>query len=82
MADGQCADPMASFGIPVALRTYQDFVWQRNPFQLGARFDVEGRVQSAGLDLSEEYWLARQRGFLAAGSKQVLAWRELGTCGP
>ncbi len=80
--DGLCAEPKASLGLPAALRTYEDFVWQRNPFDIGARWDVQGRVQSAGLDLSEEYWLARERGFLAAGSKQVLAWREVGSCGP
>lgn len=82
MADGTCADPLASSGLPPTLRRYADFMWQRDPFALGERFDVEGREQSPGLDLVEELWLARAYGLTDRGRGQVLAWHPTGSCAP
>ncbi|MFO0745118.1 MAG: hypothetical protein U1F43_05485 [Myxococcota bacterium] len=80
MADGQCADPLASSGLPPTLRRYADFMWQRSPFTLGEHYDEEGREQSPGLDLVEELWLARAYGLTARGAGQVLAWKDAGSC--
>jgi hypothetical protein len=79
VGDG-CARAMASGPLPVELRHWEDFLWQRNPFAMGATFPVEGRRQSPGLDLIESYWLARYYGFIDDGRGQVLAWRDVGPC--
>jgi hypothetical protein len=80
MNDGQCVDGIASAGLPVGLRRYADFLWQRGPYDLGESVAVEGAKQSPGRDLSEEYWMARYYGFLPEGRGQVLAWRDEGAC--
>jgi hypothetical protein len=80
MGDGLCADPLASEGLPVSLRAYADFAWQRNPFRLGDNHAQDGVVQSPGRDLTEAYWLARYYGFINEGRGQVLAWRDVGAC--
>ncbi len=82
MEDGQCVDAIASPGLPVHLRPYADFVWQRDPFAIGRTYGRSGHRQSPGTDLTEAFWLARTYGFSDAGAGQVLAWRELGPCDP
>ncbi|HOU54897.1 MAG TPA: hypothetical protein PLQ97_13295 [Myxococcota bacterium] len=78
--NGKCTDKMASAALPVALRQYTDWLWQRNPYQLRKGVGMEGGVQMPGADLSEVYWNARRYGFLTEGAGQVLAWQTLGTC--
>jgi hypothetical protein len=80
MADGRCVEGLASEGLPVELRTYEDFLWQRNPFALGDPHAPDGHTQSPGRDFSEPYWMARYYGFLPDGAGQVLAWRAVGAC--
>ncbi len=76
--DGQCTNGVASEGLPPSLRQYADFLWQRDPFSFG---DGGGQVrQSPGIDLSEPFWIARYFGFTTAGTNQVLAWRDSGSC--
>ncbi|HEY3355865.1 MAG TPA: hypothetical protein VGQ83_21610 [Polyangia bacterium] len=78
-----CAEGMAAQALTPDLRTYEDFLWQRNPFKLGDAFGVEGGEQSPGLDLMEAFWLGRTYGAITAGQGQVLAWQAAGTsCGP
>ncbi|MBT9557262.1 MAG: hypothetical protein IV100_14580 [Myxococcales bacterium] len=82
MEDGLCAEAIASSGLPADLRPWEDFLWQRSPFEMGQNVSVEGYKQSPGLDLIEPFWLARQTGKLAAGKGQVLAWKSTGqSCG-
>lgn len=76
----KCADAIASNPLPPGSRGYEDFLWQRDPFKLGARFSPEGMIQSPGLDFAEEYWLARFYGFVTEGAGQVLAWQPVGSC--
>ncbi|MFO0726108.1 MAG: hypothetical protein U1E65_20160 [Myxococcota bacterium] len=80
MPDGKCTDGLASDGLPIGLRPYEDFVWQRNPFSLGERYGLEGQVQSPGRDFGEEYWMARHYGYLTEGQGQVLGWTPAGSC--
>ncbi|MBL6974775.1 MAG: hypothetical protein ISR64_03495 [Deltaproteobacteria bacterium] len=75
-----CTDQMASGPLPIPLRRYTDFLWQRNPFELGRDAGVEGHRQFAGSDVSEPYWNARRYGFITEGQGQVLAWKETGDC--
>lgn len=79
--NGKCTDKMASHALPVALRQYTDWLWQRNPYQLRKGVGMEGGMQMPGADLSEVYWNARRYGFITEGAGQVLAWQSLGTCG-
>ncbi len=75
--DGECALAIADRPLPPHLRSYEDFMWQRNPFKIGYPGGDGGR-QSPGLDLTESAWLARSQGVWDAPG--VLAWRELGAC--
>ncbi|MDH5490791.1 MAG: hypothetical protein OEY14_02345 [Myxococcales bacterium] len=75
-----CASMMADEPVAMGERPFTDFLWQRNPFQLGASHFVQGRQQSPGLDLIESYWLARHYGFITEGEGQVLAWRDGAAC--
>jgi hypothetical protein len=78
-----CADGMTATGLPPDLRTYEDFLWQRNPFQMGDSFGAEGTEQSPGADLMEAFWLGRTYGAITAGKGQVLAWQDAGaSCTP
>ncbi len=79
MEDGRCADPIASYGLPPALRQWSDFIWQRDPFALGREWYPGGTEQSPGLDVSEPYWLGRYFGFIPE-AHQILAWEEVGSC--
>ncbi len=74
---GQTRDPL-----PIGMRRYADFAWQRNPYEIGNQPRRPGRKQSPGLDLTESYWLARFYGFITEGDGQVLAWRDAGPCEP
>lgn len=74
-----CAEPMASVGIPPALRQWTDHIWQRNPFALGRAPNDPGIQQTPGLDVTEPYWLARHYGYIDSGS-QALAWQAMGDC--
>jgi hypothetical protein len=78
--DGLCADPMADAPLPARLRPFTDFLWQRNPFEIGHGVPIEGFEQSPGLDLTEPFWLARHLGLTDAGAGQVLAWQDTGAC--
>ena len=80
MADGLCGHALASYGTPMSLRVAEDFMWQRNPYKLGAIHAVQGGEQSPGLDLIEPFWVARTYGFTDVGKGQVLAWRAAGAC--
>jgi hypothetical protein len=46
--------------VPVWLRPPTDFLWQRNPFQLTG--GGAGVIESAGIDYSLPYWMARYYG--------------------
>jgi len=80
VSPGKCARAQASGPLPLHLRKHTDYLWQRNPFQLGAGANPEGRRQFAGSDLSVPYWNARRFGFVDAGEGQVLAWQDGGSC--
>lgn len=80
MADGKCADGLASKGLGADLRKYADFMWQRGPFDIGETHGADGQMQSPGRDLSEPYWMARHYGYVTEGAGQVLAWRDAGSC--
>lgn len=80
MSDGLCARTMADQALPVELRRFTDFLWQRSPYELGELYSVSGSTQSAGLDLIEAFWLARYDDALSEGEGQVLAWRDVGNC--
>jgi len=80
LPNGKCTDMMTSGPLPVALRQYTDWLWQRNPYQLRKGVGLEGGTQMPGADLSEPYWNARRYGFLTAGAGQVLAWEDAGAC--
>jgi hypothetical protein len=80
MEGGECARSLASAAVPPELFPYEDFFWQRSPFQLGRTFGDAGMEQAPGLDLIEIFWLARHYGFTDVGEGQVLAGRETGSC--
>ncbi len=80
LPNGKCTDKMTSGPLPVNLRQYTDWLWQRNPYQLRKGVGLEGGTQMPGADLSEPFWNARRYGFLTNGAGQVLAWEELGSC--
>ncbi len=79
LGDGTCADAHAPEALPPELRKWSDFIWQRNPFEIP---DPSGTPtkQSAGLDLTEPFWLARVTGATGAGAGVVLAWQPDGAC--
>ena len=79
MSDGVCTTAIANKALPIMLRSHSDFIWQRDPFNVGTSVHMEGWRQYSGNDLSEPYWNARRYGFLTEGSGQVLAWRDEGT---
>ncbi len=81
VSEGQCVNKQASGPLPVHLRKYTDYLWQRNPTQLGVATGVEGGTQYAGSDYSVPYWNARRYGFVTEGAGQVLGWRPSGDCG-
>ncbi|MCA9546269.1 MAG: hypothetical protein KC613_17815 [Myxococcales bacterium] len=80
--DGTCARALATAPVPIELRAFTDFLWQRNPFQIGYSTGAPGHKQSPGLDIIEAYWLARYTGVIQSGAGQVLAWQPGdGACG-
>jgi hypothetical protein len=79
LSTGLCATAMADLPLPAGLRKVDDFVWQRNPFQLDGH-SGDGSSQYPGLDLIESYWLARHYGLVPEGEGQVLAWRSGEAC--
>ena len=80
VAPGKCTKAQASGPLPLNLRKHTDYLWQRNPFELGAGANPQGGRQFAGSDLSVPYWNARRFGFITAGEGQVLAWQDGGSC--
>jgi len=80
VSDGQCVRKQASGPLPVHMREYTDYLWQRNPYELGKGAGLEGGRQYAGSDYSVPYWNARRYGFVTQGASQVLAWEEKGNC--
>ncbi|MBM4398058.1 MAG: hypothetical protein FJ087_20520 [Deltaproteobacteria bacterium] len=82
LPNGRCTEKMTNLPLPVQLRQYTDWLWQRNPFELNKGVGLEGGVQMPGADLSEPYWNARRYGFVTEGAGQVLAWETTATdCG-
>jgi hypothetical protein len=53
----ECAPNVSCEPIPVADRTYTDFLWQRDPFTLYAEGD--DRIKANGIDYILPYWMAR-----------------------
>ncbi|NOZ02653.1 MAG: hypothetical protein GXP54_12300, partial [Deltaproteobacteria bacterium] len=80
VGDGKCVTKQASGPLPLQLRRHTDFLWQRNPFELGIGAWADGGRQYAGSDYSEPYWNARRYGFITKGRDQVLAWKTVGAC--
>jgi hypothetical protein len=80
LPNDKCTDKMSNDALPVGLRQYTDWLWQRNPYALRKGVGLEGGVQEPGADLSEPYWNARRYGFITQGAGQVLAWETTGTC--
>lgn len=80
LPNGKCALKMTNKPLPVQLRQYTDWLWQRNPFELFKGVGLEGGSQMPGADLSEPYWNARRYGFITEGKGQVLAWETTGDC--
>lgn len=76
VGENECVRKMTSQALPPNLRPYTDFLWQRNPFEIGVGAYPEGHRQYAGSDYSEPYWNARRYGFITAGQGQVLAWKK------
>ncbi len=58
--------PEACSPVPVALRPTTDYIWQRNPFQLAG--GGSGDVESAGIDYTLPYWMARYYGVIGTGT--------------
>jgi hypothetical protein len=80
VSPGQCTRAQASGPLPVHLRNHTDYLWQRNPFSLGAGAALAGKRQFAGSDYSVPFWNARRYGFVESGEGQVLAWEDIATC--
>jgi len=80
MEDGQCTWAHAVEPLPMSLRPYTDFVWQRDPFELPIGGRADGTQQSPGLDLTESFWLARSTGATNIGADTALAWVSGGSC--
>lgn len=81
MGEGRCAEPMAATALPMAVRRYGDYTWQRSPYQMHMVDGSDGREQSPGIDLTESYWLARFYGFVPESAGLVLGWREVADAG-
>ena len=75
-----CYGMQAAYPMPMHLRVWEDYLWQRNPFKLGSTWGTPGDKQAPGLDLTESYWLARQAGYITEDAKRVLAWHVVGDC--
>ncbi len=77
----ECVRAQTRDPLPPSMRRYDDFMWQRNPYRVGSEEAVrDGARQSPGLDLTEEFWLARHYDIVDDGAGQALGWREIGTC--
>ncbi len=81
IGNGKCVWQEMTVSLPPDLRPWSDFLWQRNPYAIGAFPGVNGGSQYAGSDVSEPYWNARRYGIVEAGKGQVLAWRPTVDCG-
>ncbi len=62
--------------VPVPLRPTTDYIWQRNPFQLAG--GGAGDVESAGIDYTLPYWMARYYGVIGTGTTVQSAAAPLG----
>jgi len=62
--------------VPVPLRPPTDYIWQRNPFQLAG--GGAGDVESAGIDYTLPYWMARFYGVIGTGTTVQSAAAPLG----
>jgi len=82
MDGGVCAPAMAAAALPIELRVWEDFEWQRNPYTMGVSYSPQAQDQSPGLDLTEEYWLARYYGLTTSGAGQTLTWQTTTTTCP
>ena len=58
-----CGDNRACEALPLGARVTTDFLWQRSPFQLSG--GGSGRIESAGIDYTLPYWMARYYGVIA-----------------
>ncbi len=75
--EGKCTAKMTNKALPPHLRPFTDFLWQRNPFAIGATPGVSGDRQYPGSDYSEPFWNAMRYGFITEGAGQVLVWQKL-----
>jgi hypothetical protein len=75
-----CFPMQAAYPMPMHLRVWEDYLWQRNPYKLGSTWGTSADKQAPGLDLTEPYWLARQLGYIEEGAGQVLAWHTVASC--
>ncbi len=80
VTEGKCVYKQTSTPLPVHLRNYTDYLWQRNPFAIGSWAEANGKRQYAGSDLSVPYYNALRYGFVTESAGQVLGWREVGPC--
>ncbi len=66
--------------VPVPLRPTTDYLWQRDPFQLAG--GGGGDVESAGIDYTLPYWMARYYGVIGTGTQVQSAAAALGAIAP
>jgi hypothetical protein len=57
-----CHENEACDPIPVVERPYEDFLWQRSPFNM--KRDGDGSLESPGIDFILPYWMARYYGVI------------------
>ena len=67
---------MAKKAVPMKYRTFEDYIWQRNPFDVQEINSVPGNQQSPGLDLIMPYYLGRLAGLISEGKDTVLMWKD------
>ncbi len=78
---GKKIDPnawMSKKALPMKYRTFEDYIWQRNPFKVKELHPNPGNQQSPGLDLILPYYLGRAAGLVKAGMHTVLLWEDTG----
>ncbi len=66
--------------VPVPLRPTTDYLWQRDPFQLAG--GGNGDIESAGIDYTLPYWMARYYGVIGTGTQVQSAAAALGAIAP
>lgn len=67
---------MAKKAVPMKYRTFEDYIWQRNPFKIKELHSTQGNQQSPGLDLIVPYYLGRLAGKIQDGKDTALVWED------